>query len=160
MCNILLEWSPASCSYSCANENMWTHIFTISKTLVAPFLDPLQFAYQSKRSCEDAVLVILEKLYSHLEYSCRGNSARVMFFDFSSAFNTIQPHILVNKLINMNIPPGLIHWIVNYLTNRTQFVKLSPTCRSDLIYSNTGAPQGTVLAPFLFTLYTFDARSS
>ena len=49
---------------------------------------------------------------------------------------------------------------VDYLTNRTQFVKLSSTCRSQLISSNTGAPQGTVLAPFLFTLYTADCRSS
>ncbi|PIK45759.1 hypothetical protein BSL78_17399 [Apostichopus japonicus] len=32
-------------------------------------------------------------------------------------------------------------------------------CRSNIITSNTGAPQGTVLAPFLFTLYTSDCRS-
>lgn len=60
----------------------------------------------------------------------------------------------------MNIPSGFIHWIFNYLTNRSQFVKLSSNCHSDLLHSNTGAPQGTVLAPFLFTLYTCDARSS
>ena len=130
------------------------------KPFVTPFLDSLQFAYQSSRSCEDAVLVILEKLYSYLEYPNRGNHARVMFFDFSSAFNTIQPHVLVRKLVSMKVPNSLTHWIMNYLTNRSQFVKLSPSCLSDVITSNTGAPQGTVLAPFLFTLYTFDARSS
>ncbi|PIK38495.1 hypothetical protein BSL78_24668 [Apostichopus japonicus] len=125
--------------------------------LVAPFLDPLQFAYKASRSCEDAILLLLQCLYSHLEH--HGNSARVMFFDFSSAFNTIQPHNLATKLINMGIPHGFIHWIVKYLTNRTQFVKLGPNCRSNIITSNTGAPQGTVLAPFLFTLYTSDCRS-
>lgn len=59
----------------------------------------------------------------------------------------------------MDVPGGFIHWILNYLTNRTQLVKLSHSCLSDVILSNTGAPQGTVLAPFLFTLYTYDARS-
>ena len=127
------------------------------KPFVAPFLDPLQFAYQSSRSCEDAILVLLDKLYSHLEHS--GSSARVMFFDFSSAFNTIQPHILVTKLLRMDIPDGLINWIMQYLIKRMQYVKLNSTCRSDYILSNTGAPQGTVLAPFLFTLYTSDCRS-
>ncbi|PIK46347.1 hypothetical protein BSL78_16796 [Apostichopus japonicus] len=129
------------------------------RPFVTPFLDPFQFAYQSDRSCEDAILLILHKLYSHLEHSCRGHFARVTFFDFSSAFNTIQPHILVSKLKNMDVPGGFIHWILNYLTNRTQLVKLSHSCLSDVILSNTGAPQGTVLAPFLFTLYTYDARS-
>ncbi|PIK42685.1 hypothetical protein BSL78_20454 [Apostichopus japonicus] len=60
----------------------------------------------------------------------------------------------------MDVPGGFIHCILNYLTNRTQLVKLSHSCLSDVILTNTGAPQGTVLAPFLFTLYTYDARSS
>ena len=91
-----------------------------------------------------------------------GHSARTMFFDFSSAFNTIQPHILASKLLEMNVRYDFIAWILNYLTNRSQYVtiKTSENQRtSNVIVSNTGAPQGTVLAPFLFTLYTSDARS-
>ena len=129
---------------------------------VSGMLDPLQFAYQSKRNCSDAILVVLENLYSHLEKTSYGNSARVMFFDFSSAFNTIQPHILVKKLSNHNtVPNSMSAWILDYLTNRSQFVKISGSGNmSSVITSNTGAPQGTVLAPFLFTLYTSDCRSS
>ena len=88
-----------------------------------------------------------------------GNSARVMFFDFSSAFNTIQPHLLVNKLLDINVPCGLIQWTLDYLTNRSQYVKIGQSSTSNVISSSTGAPQGTVLAPFLFTLYTSDCRS-
>ena len=127
------------------------------KLLVAPFLDPLQFAYNVRCSCEDAILVLLQYLYSHLEH--QGNTARLMFFDFTSAFNTIQPHILAKKLISMDVFHGFIHWILGYLTDRTQFVSLGRNYRSDIISSNTGAPQGTVLAPFLFTLYTSDCRT-
>ena len=163
---------PKSCAISCLNDLRPVALTAVPmkicerlflqhlKPLVLPFLDPLQFAYQANRNCEDAVLLILEKLLSHLEYTYKGFSARVMFFDFSSAFNTIQPHILIGKLLEMNVPYSFINWVMNYLTNRSQFVKLSSSCHSDLLFSNTGVPQGTVLAPFLFTLYTYDARST
>ena len=129
------------------------------KLKVAPHLVPMQFAYQKDRNTEDAILTLLELLYSHLERTKFGNSARVMFFDFSSAFNTIQPHLLVKKLLDINVPCGLIQWTLDYLTNRSQSVKIGQSSTSNAISSSTGAPQGTVLAPFLFTLYTSDGRS-
>ena len=82
-----------------------------------------------------------------------------MFFDFSSAFNTIEPHLLVQKLLNMKLPSSAISWIFDYLTNRLQYVRLNGVL-SSVISTNTGAPQGTVLAPFLFSLYTADCRST
>ena len=54
----------------------------------------------------------------------------------------------------MLVDPPLVSWIVDYLTGR-QYVHLWH-CVSDTVVSNTGAPQGTVLSPFLFTLYTTD----
>ena len=81
-----------------------------------------------------------------------------MFFEFSSAFNTIQPHLLCDKLLNMNICPSLITWIIDHLTLNPQFVRLNPSITFDVIVANTGAPQGTALSPFLFSLYTSDRR--
>jgi hypothetical protein len=61
----------------------------------------------------------------------------------------------------MEVPPNFIIWIMKYLTSRSQFVYLrSSNARSSLLDSNTGAPQGTVLAPFLFTAYTADVRAN
>ena len=59
--------------------------------------DPLQFADRSGRDVDDAKLFILNTLYRHLEGP--QTHARILVVDFSSAFNTIQPHILANKLI-------------------------------------------------------------
>ena len=81
-----------------------------------------------------------------------------MFFDFSSAFNTIQPHLLANKLLAMDVPKSMIFWILDYLTCRSQFVRVQ-SMSSNIMSSSTGAPQGTVLAPFLFSLYTSACRS-
>ncbi|KAL2091174.1 hypothetical protein ACEWY4_013437 [Coilia grayii] len=81
-----------------------------------------------------------------------------MFFDFSSAFNTIQPRLLRDKLLRMGVEPGLVTWIMDYLTERPQFVKLG-NLTSEAVVSSIGAPQGTVLSPVLFTLYTTDFNS-
>ena len=126
------------------------------QVLVSDFLDPLQFAYRSKRNVEDAVLYVLNRMYAHLDNT--NTFIRLMFFDFSSAFNTMQCHLLVDKLLRMNVDARTLMWIFDYLTNRPQFVRLSNNILSDVMYTNTGAPQGTVLSPFLFSLYTADCR--
>jgi hypothetical protein len=89
-------------------------------------MDPLQFAYCKNRNTEDAILFSLNRIFSHLDKSNSSlMSARIMFFDFSSAFNTIQPHLSCHKLFKLSyVPHDLIHWTLNYLTERSQFVRL------------------------------------
>ena len=50
--------------------------------------------------------------------------------------------------------------LIDYLTNHPQFVRLASCFTSDLVYTDTGGPQGTCLSPFLFTLYTADCRNT
>lgn len=75
-----------------------------------------------------------------------------MIFDFSSAFNTIQPHLLANKGIHFKLHNTTIAWVFSYLLSRPQFVRLDNKL-SDYILTKAGAQQGTVLSPFLFTLH-------
>ena len=82
---------------------------------------------------------------------------RVIFVDFSSAFNTIKPNLLLNKLNYFHINPYLVSWVANFLSNRTQHVRLK-NLQSSIITTNTGAPQGCVLSPILFTMYTNDCH--
>ena len=100
----------------------------------------------------------VQKIYTRL-LKKTGSTVRIMFFDFSSAFNTVQPHLLVQKLLNMKLPASVIYWIFDYLTRRLQYVRLNGLL-SSAISTNTGERQGTVLAPFLFALYTADCRST
>ncbi|KAI3356959.1 hypothetical protein L3Q82_003596 [Scortum barcoo] len=55
---------------------------------VRKFLDPLQFAYQPHLGVDDAVIYLLQRAHMHLDGG--GGTVRITFFDFSSAFNTIQ----------------------------------------------------------------------
>ena len=126
---------------------------------VANHMDPLQFAYRAKRGVEDATLTLLNLIASHLDTS--GTTVRVLFMDFSSAFNTIQPHVLIKKLLNLEVNPDLILWIRQFLCDRPQRVRLNGSLSRDPVLSdevivNTGAPQGCVLSPILFSIYTND----
>ncbi len=56
-----------------------------------PLLDPLQFAYRANRSVDDAVNMWLHFILKHLARP--GTYVRILFIDFSSAFNTTSSHI-------------------------------------------------------------------
>lgn len=78
----------------------------------------------------------------------------MLFIDFSSAFNTIIPDILIPKLVNLGLPLSTCSWIKDCLINHPQQVKLGHHLSSARTFS-TGSPQGCVLSP-LYSLYTFD----
>ena len=59
-------------------------------------LDPFQFAYRPKRSTDDAIATPLHLRLAHLEN--KNSYVQMLFIKFSSAFNTVIPHHLVNKL--------------------------------------------------------------
>ena len=118
-------------------------------TCTKPIMDKMQFAYLPNRSTDDATITLIHELSQHLD---RGsNYARCLFIDYSSAFNTIQPHILINRLQEYNIPARLQLFILDFLTNRRQYVRTDTELSSATVI-NTGAPQGCVLSAFLFHL--------
>ncbi len=121
--------------------------------LTGLILDPLQFAHQPQVGVEDAIIYLLQKAYCSLDRP--NTTVRILFLDFSSAFNTIQPRLLKAKLEDMQVDASLVTWIYDYLTGRPQFVRLQG-CVSERLISNIEAPQGTVLSPFSFTIYTTD----
>ncbi len=123
------------------------------KASTGPLLDPLQFAHRANRSVDDAVNIGLHFILQHLDRP--GTYVRILFVDLSSAFNTIT---LQNKLTQFSVPTSICQWITSFLTDRQQLVR-RVKCSSSTRTISTGAPQGCVLSPLLFSLYANDCTS-
>ncbi len=95
---------------------------------------------------------------THID-SKNGNYVRLLFIDYSSAFNTIVPIKIALKLTDLGLNSSLCDWIQDFLTGRPQVVKVGQFT-SNSITLNVGAPQGCVLSPLLYSLYTHDCVSS
>ena len=81
-----------------------------------------------------------------------------LLFDFSSAFNKMLPHVLIERLSSyFNLPNHILTLLLNFLTDRTQRVLVNGVM-SETLVSSTGSPQGCVLSPLLFILYTDSCR--
>ncbi len=141
-------------SLGCECAHYTTEIYIYHYT-TRPLLDPLQFAYRANRSVDDAVSMGLHYILQHFDKP--GNYARI-FVDFSSAFNTIMPDLLSDKLTQLSVPTSICQWITSFLRDRQQLVRLGKLTSRSLTIS-TGAPRGCVLSPLLFSLYTNDCTS-
>jgi hypothetical protein len=83
-----------------------------------------------------------------------GKSVDMVFLDFAKAFDKVQINLLIAKL-QMQGFSGLLAWIAHFLSDRTFAVKVNGVL-SDFFDVLSEVPQGSVLGPKLFLLYTAD----
>jgi len=114
-----------------------------------------QSAYRSYHSPETAILKVTSDILLALD---SGDLAMLTLLDLSPAFDTVDHYILLKRLnISYVISHSVLGWLTSYmyLSNRTQFVQLNGSCPKSSVVT-CGVPQGSVLGPILFLLYTAD----
>ncbi len=144
--------APTPIMMKCFERLVMHHI----KSSLPNTLDPFQFAYRPNHSTDDAISTTLHLALTHLEQ--KYSYVRMLFIDFSSAFNTIIPQQLIHKLNLLGLNTSLCNWILDFLTARPQSVRVGHNT-SSITTLSTGAPQGCVLSLLLFTLLTHDCNA-
>ena len=83
------------------------------------------------------------------------DGAAIIRYDFSKAFDTLAHHRLIEKLLLLQFPTGLILWLHDYLRDRLQQVRIG-NLKSKTLPVTSGAPRGSLLGPYLFLLMSHD----
>ncbi len=128
------------------------HIQLYSFITKYKILYDLQFGFRNNDSTTLATIDIVERIRGTLD---KGEKVLGINLDLQKAFNTVDHHIIIQKLIHYGIRGKCLSWFSSYLSGRSQFVSVN-NAQSQCKSINIGVPQGSVLGPVLFLLYIND----
>ena len=110
-----------------------------------------QSAYRLFHSCETALLRVSNDILMSLD---KGHEVILVLLDYSSAFDTISHDTILQRMSDwFGIQDRVLDWFRTYLTSRTQTVLINGV-QSSVHMPTQGVPQGSVIGPLVFTMYT------
>ena len=119
--------------------------------LLLALLELNQSAYRKLHNTETALL----KIFNDLLMSADDKKVSILvLLDLSAAFDTLDHSFLLDRLnTSFGLSGTVLEWFKSYLINRTQSVIIDDVTSEPrtLLY---GVPQGSVLGPICYTLYT------
>ena len=115
-----------------------------------------QYGFKKLHSTEHAILEVVDRITLDLD---KGYTPLAIYLDLSKAFDTLDFNILLQKLQYYGIKDKALDWFHSYLHNRVQYVEFNHTV-SKMANISLGVPQGSILGPLLYIIYTNDIQFS
>jgi hypothetical protein len=140
------------------SKELETHVVRWLWSKVLTKMDPYQFGAIAKCSTTHALVEMLHDWFSNTDNSKDKNFIHAVLVDYSKAFDRVNPNILLNKLKALAIPNFLLNWIHDFLSDRSQRVKIGEHMSAVLDVWGI-VPQGTKLGIFLFLLMINDLHT-
>ena len=85
----------------------------------------------------------------------KGDVSAVVALDMSAAFDLVDKDLFLQKLSAYKVVNSMINWVESYLSNRKQRVNIDG-CLSEELDVQTGVPQGSILGPLFYVIFTSD----
>ena len=109
-----------------------------------------QSAYRRLYSTETTLCAVMNSLVVNMD---KGKCSVLILLDLSAAFDTVDHKLLLQDCNEVGIVGNALEYLKSYLSNRSYKVKIRKSFSSVKI-NRRGVPQGSVLGPILFCIYT------